>query len=167
MAKTISFGLSVREVRNAKKQLEEYKEEFMLRVNEFTEELVLRGVEIAELNITGFDAVFSSELLNSINFEAGNVITDGASWIIYTDCEWAKYVEFGTGVVGSENPHPDTSIGNWKYDTNNHGEAGWNYYKDGEWHYTKGMPSRPFMYQTGIELAEIVTEVAREVFSSD
>ena len=167
MAKTISFGLSAREVRNVKKQLKEYKEEFMLKVNKFAEALVLRGVEIAELNIAGFDAVFSSELLSSIDFEAGDVITDGSRWIIYTDCEWAKYVEFGTGVIGNENPHPDTSLGNWKYDANNHGEAGWSYYKDGEWHHTKGMPSRPFMYETGIELADVVIETAKEVFNSD
>ena len=167
MSKTISFGLSAREIRSAKQQLEEYKEDFMLKVKTFAETLALRGVEIAETNLAGLDAVFSSELLSSIAFEAGDVITNGSQWIVYTNCEWAKYVEFGTGIIGSENPHPDTSLGDWKYDINNHGEAGWFYKKDEVWHHTQGMPSRPFMYDTGIELSEIVIEVAKEVFNND
>ena len=167
MSKRISFGLSVREIRNAKKELEKYKNEFMAKVEKFVEELAIKGVEIAEMNVAGFDAVFSGELMSSIDFEAGDVITDGSRWIIYTDCEWAKYVEFGTGIVGSENPHPDTSLASWRYDINNHGENGWSYYKDGKWNHTQGMPSRPFMYESSIELADVVIETAREVFSSD
>ena len=74
-------------------------------------------------------------------------------------------MEFGTGVVGQESPHPDTSIVGWKYDMNQHGDMGWYYFKDGEWHWTKGMPSRPFLYQTGMDLRERIEEIAREVFA--
>lgn len=43
---------------------------------------------------------------------------------------------------------------------------GWYYFKDGDWHWTKGMPSRPFMYQTGMDLRARIESVAREVFTS-
>ena len=104
-----------------------------------------------------------------MDFEPGDIVSNGASYYIYTACPWAKFVEFGTGIVGSENSHPDTSIVGWKYDTNNHGEKGWHYFKDGAWHWTQGMPSRPFMYNTASELRSMntIADIAREVFGSD
>lgn len=113
-----------------------------------------------------FPAVYTGELLNSIQSEPGAMISNGSQWIIYTGCEWAPFVEFGTGIIGSGNPHPDPGLANWKYDVNGHGEAGWHYYKDGGWHWTKGMPSRPFMYETGRDLRKIVPKIAKEVFGS-
>ena len=49
------------------------------------------------------------------------------------------------------------------------GEKGWFYFKNGEWHWTKGMPSRPFMYNTASELRNIetITRIARRVFGDD
>lgn len=59
--------------------------------------------------------------------------------------EYAMYVEFGTGVVGSENPHPHA----WEYDINEHGADGWTYIgKDGKRHWTAGQRSHPVMYNT-------------------
>ena len=39
--------------------------------------------------------------------------------------------EMGTGIVGSNNPHPnpDGPFKSWKYDVNEHGEKGWRYPK--------------------------------------
>lgn len=42
--------------------------------------------------------------------------------------------EYGTGIVGQENPKQ----GAWAYNVNNH-ENGWIYFKDGSFHFTKGM----------------------------
>lgn len=46
---------------------------------------------------------------------------------------------------------------------------GWHYFKDGAWHWTQGMPSRPFMYNTASELRSMntIADIAREVFGSD
>lgn len=83
------------------------------------------------------------------------------------------YVEFGTGIVGSENQHPALESGEakWGYDIKGHGESGWWYpAKEGNWRnpytfrgengnllaWTKGMPSRPFMYDTMLWLKEQV-----------
>lgn len=57
--------------------------------------------------------------------------------------------EMGTGIVGSNNPHPnpDGSFKSWKYDVNEHGEKGWVYPKeDGTYGWTKGLPSRHMFY---------------------
>ena len=57
--------------------------------------------------------------------------------------------EMGTGIVGSNNPHPnpDGPFKSWKYDVNEHGEKGWRYpKKDGTYGWTKGLPSRHMFY---------------------
>ena len=104
-----------------------------------------------------------------MQLEQGDIIYNGATYVIYTDCPWAAYVEFGTGVVGEKSPHPNKSMAGWKYDVNSHGEAGWYYFKDGEWHWTNGMISRPFMYETGQQLRNmgVISRIAKEVFGSD
>ena len=160
-------GLSAKGFRNLARQIRKYRESLPDKCEEFTYRLAEEGVAIAQLKILGFDAVISGELLNSMSLEPGDIVSNGSSYFIYTDCEWAKFVEFGTGIVGSESPHPDAQ--GWKYDVNEHGEKGWFYFKDGEWHWTKGMPSRPFMYETAQELKDmsIIYHIAKDVFSSD
>ena len=57
--------------------------------------------------------------------------------------------EMGTGIVGSNNPHPnpDGPFKSWSYDVNEHGEKGWKYPKeDGTYGWTKGLPSRHMFY---------------------
>lgn len=164
MSKRIKFGLSSYEVNQVIKEVHQYKQELIHKVEDFTHRLADNGVVLSRVKIMQFPAVYTGELLNSINNKPGSVIKYGSEWIVYTGCSWAPYVEFGTGIVGSKNPHPDTSLEGWKYDINDHGDSGWYYYKDGEWHYTKGMPSRPFMYDTARDLSKIISKVAREVF---
>ena len=43
------------------------------------------------------------------------------------------------------------------------------YFKDGKRHWTKGMPSRPFMYETAQYLRDmsVISHIAKEVFGSD
>ena len=57
--------------------------------------------------------------------------------------------EMGTGIVGSDNPHPnpDGPFKSWKYDVNEHGEKGWKYPKeDGTYGWTRGLPSMHMFY---------------------
>lgn len=163
--KTITISsLSVSEMRKAQKELQDYQKDLTKKCEEFVRRLAEKGVEIAKMKIADYDAIYTGELLASINSEQGAVIQNGAQWIVYTNCPWAKFVEFGTGIVGERSPHPNTSIVGWKYDVNEHGEKGWFYFRDGEWHWTKGMPSRPFMFETAMELRQEIVKVAKEVF---
>lgn len=164
MAKHIKATLSQSSLRKAQQEIQRYRQELIQKTQTFVQRLADEGVILAKVKISQYPAVHTGELLNSIMDEPGAVITNGSQWIIYTGCEWAQFVEFGTGITGSQNPHPDTGIANWKYDVNEHGDTGWWYYKEGEWHWTKGMPSRPFMYETAKDLADLVPKIAKEVF---
>jgi len=85
------------------------------------------------------------------------------------------YVEFGTGIKGLANPHPAIASGQvfWAYDQKGRGKKGWWYpVKEGNYKnpitwtddegtlraWTKGMPSRPFMYDTMVWLLDRVGE---------
>jgi len=166
MSKSISFGLSVSEIENAIKEVRAYQNDITYKCQIFAERLAQVGVEIARVNVANLDAIYSGELLQSIRSEYAGTVKDGATWLIVTDCNYAAYVEFGTGVMGAGAPHPNTSVVGWKYDINEHGDMGWYYYKDGAWHWTKGMKSRPFMYDTTVALNEKIESIAREVFHS-
>ena len=166
MSKQINFTYdSLSSIDAAIKEMQAYQEQLTNKCRILAQRVAEIGVEIARVNIADFDAIYSGELFSSIRAEYSGSVPDGASWLVITDCPWAAYVEFGTGIVGQESPHPDTSIVGWKYDVNQHGDMGWDYFKDGEWHWTKGMPSRPFLYQTGMDLRERIEEIAREVFA--
>jgi len=165
LSKIISFGLSVSEITKAIKKVENYKVELNYKVKILAERLAEEGVFIARVNIAEEGAIYSSELMSSLKTEYQGSTKDGATWVVYTDCEYAKFVEFGFGIIGSQNPHPMTSLVSWKYDINEHGEKGWFYKKNGQWFWSKGQPSKPFMWETAIELRKRVNAIAREVFA--
>ena len=82
----------------------------------------------------------------------------------YTDLFYAKYVEFGTGIVGSKESHPAYSQKGWRYDINSHGEAGWKYpKKDGTYGWTRGQVAQKFVYQAVLDLERDYIEIAKNV----
>lgn len=119
------------------------------------EELAERLVDKVRENLSAY-GLGDSKLITNIDVE---ILDSGISISIGSD--YAIFVEYGTGIVGSQNPHPKLDTIGWIYDVNQHGEKGWYYptiesdpnpYKimiNGQLYaWTKGMPSRPFMYET-------------------
>lgn len=138
--------LTTRSIEDAIREVKEYKRKLNDRVKALIRELVDKGVEIAKAQVRDLGAVYTGQLEESIT---GFFDEETGLGIIRTDCPYAIYVEFGTGVVGERNPHPEPIEG-WQYDVNEHGDKGWWYFneRDQKWHWTKGMVSRPFMYNT-------------------
>ena len=171
MATTIRFTLfSAKEIEKAKQQLIEYQDDLNEKLDLFVQKLCEKGVEIAKEKVSVHDAIDTGELLNSIDLREGDIIKNGSQWFIYTDCDYAKFIEFGTGVVGENSPYPTDIPMEWNYASGTHifttkdGRVGWRYFKDGSWHFTEGQPSKPFLYETALELREQILEVAKEVF---
>lgn len=161
MSKKIIFGLSTKEINRAIRELEQYKKELNRKTSLLIEALTDRGVEIAKAQIRELGAVYTGELEESIMGYFNPTVQVG---IIRAGAPYAIYVEFGTGVVGAGSPHPAPA--GWRYDVNNHGEAGWWYFndRDQKWHWTKGIESRPFMYNTVQILERESVRIAKEVF---
>ena len=159
--KVISFSLDEKEINRAIRELKQYKKSFLEKCDRLVKALTDEGANIAKIQIKMLDAVYTHELMNSIE---GYFSSTSHVGIIKAGAYYAAYVEFGTGVVGSQSPHPDPQ--GWQYDVNGHGDKGWVYYDDegGKFRWTKGFKSRPFMYNTARELEKVCKEIAEEVF---
>lgn len=101
----------------------------------------------------------STELLPII--EENGVISGG----IHTTDPIDTYREFGTGIVGSEKPHPDVMSG-WIYDVNEHGKKGWIYPKgDGSFGWTAGLPAEKKFYEAIRRMEDSLPKVSKDEFS--
>lgn len=160
------MDLSVDSIDRAIKELEKYKQDLNKKVSLLVQALTDRGVEIAKAQVVEVDpsAFYTGALEESIT---GYYSPSTNVGIIKTDLHYAVFVEFGTGVVGSRNSHPKAGELGYRYDVNEHGDEGWWYYndRDQKWHWTKGFKSRPFMYNTVLQLERECTNIAREVFN--
>lgn len=181
MAKTISFGLSVREVQAAIKELKAYQNDLNRKCEELCRRLADEGIQIAQSHIgsSGFGKYI--HLDSEITPEKA-----GCKAIFYMEdttkikSEWqtkegvrsaeispALMIEFGSGLK-AENPANIPGVGTGTFPGGKHGnEPGW-YYMDleGNWHYSTGVSPKMPMYYAGKELREKVVAIAKNVFSS-
>ena len=186
--KPLKSDLSVRGIQNLRKQLVYYKNNILQqKVDLLAKRLAEKGVAIAQTNIATYDAIFTGELISSIEARYGGSTKGTAVFYVVADSEHAVWVEFGTGQMGLENPYPYPFPEGveWNYNTGKKiqkatediyvkdysepyikkGDYFWVYIgEDGKLHISKGMPSRPFMYETAVELMTEIVKTAKEVF---
>lgn len=181
MPTKISFGLSVREVQNAIKEIKSYQGELNRKCEELCRRLTAEGIQIAQSHIgsSGFGKYI----------HIGSEITSqqaGCKAVLYMEdttkikSEWQTkegvrsaevspclMIEFGSGQK-AENPAKILGVGSGTFPGGTHGnEPGW-YYMDleGNWHYSTGISPKMPMYYAGKELREKVLAIAREVFTT-
>lgn len=180
MAKTILFGLSVREVQNAIKELRQYQSDLNRKCEELCRRLTQDGILIAKAHIgsSGFGKYI----------HIGSEITPqqaGCKSILYMEdaskikSEWRTkegtksatispmlMLEFGSGLK-AQNPSGVSGVGTGTFPGQTHAEnpEGW-YYMDleGNWHHSTGVSAKMPMYFAGKELREKVVAIAKEVF---
>lgn len=135
--------LSKKSLEEAKKFLNKYKEAYSKGIDNAvkyaTEMMYNKVLEYCYAN--GI-----SNHISQIKWEYDDNTKTGRVW---TNDMVIIFNEMGTGMVGSNNPHPnpDGPFKSWKYDVNEHGEKGWVYPKeDGTYGWTKGLPSRHMFY---------------------
>lgn len=176
MAKRVfKTDLSVKKIEQLKKDLLNYKNNTLQqKVDLLAKRLADKGVDIAQMNVARLDAIFTGELINSIHTRYGGSAKGTAIFYVVADSHHAVWVEFGTGQLGLEGgyPYPFPEGIDWQYNTGktifeiSPGQYGWFYPgNDGQWYFTQGMPSRPFMYEAYLELMNLVVKTALEVFA--
>lgn len=156
----------------SKSEMEDLKEKFQQKKKRLDDRaivtaLVEEGKEIVVQELKGYDFPYGKgELENSPDIE---IEKSGKKGYIFIPehVKHGAFVEYGTGVKGLNSPHPNPPEG-WIYDVNEHGEEGWWYRgDDGELHWTQGMPSRPFMYDSAKELRKRAKDIVKGVISDD
>lgn len=155
----ITLSLNSKSIDAAIKEVTAYRKKVQDAATMLVHQLTEQGVSLAQLSVVDMNALDSGELMNSIDSRyQGNV------GFIVAGAAHAAFVEFGTGITGKNNPHPEVAIAGWRYDVNEHGTLGWWYPRgDGTFGWTRGMPSRPFMYKTAQMLRQFVVPIAKEV----
>ncbi len=90
----------------------------------------------------------------------GNVAKAGIRSTNETDA----FPEFGTGIVGSQNPHVAEALelAGWKYDVNEHGEKGWVYPTEDGYRWTKGQPASKKFWNALQKANEMFPEIGKE-----
>lgn len=176
----IVIKLNEKSIDNAIKGLSAYRDSLKARTNKLINDLAVEGGKVA-IAIVAESAYYSFkgivEGIKAVSIGEGKAV-------VVSEAPQSMFFEFGTGIVGERNRYPDQkilAILGWKYDVNSHGELGWWYptdesdgnpYKwtspEGQLYaWTKGMPSRPYMYETAQVLRTIVVDRAKEVFRYD
>lgn len=159
---TIKVDLSASSIDRALQELEAYQKKIEKLGENVVKRLTEDGKKTAQDIAMYMNAYDTGELVSGIVSD----YSDGKGYI-RTTAPHSAYVEFGTGVVGSGSPHPQASE-YWAYDVNEHGVKGWFYIgRDGKRHWTNGMPSRPFMYDTAQTLRESVQYVVEDELNHD
>lgn len=186
--KTISMNcLSQSSIQNTIKQLRDYQNSLAYKCQMVAQKLAEKGVEIARVQIADLDAIFNQDLIKSIHSEYVGSVKGGGVWAVVAGTDHAMFVEFGTGIVGKQSPYPGKLPDGvtWNYASGKTirqamqdisingdtfvkaGEYYWTYIgDDGKLHITKGMPSRPFMYYTSLQLMKLVEKTVKEVFKN-
>ena len=174
--KVISMTLSQKSIQNAIEELRSYQNSLEYKCRRLAEKLAEKGVEIAQTYVASLDAIFTYELNSSIHAEHVKDVKGGGVYAVVAGTDHALFVEFGTGIVGQQSPYPGKLPDGvtWEYASGKtirqlaDGRYGWFYRDDnGQWWFTEGMPSRPFMYYTANELRDLIVETAKEVFAGD
>lgn len=172
MKKTIiSLGLSEREIDKAIKELEQYKQELILKTALLREKVADR---IAELARSGFNGAVVDDMLKGgvktaqVTVSLSNA--DDVSLVI-ANGEDAVWVEFGAGVYhngsAGASPHPKGSelgftIGG--YGKGMGKKEVWGYYEGDELRLTYGTPAIMPMYNAVKTVCDEITDIAREGF---
>lgn len=176
--KTIDMELSTQSINRAIKEIESFRKQLVNCCDELVKTLVAEGIVVAQMNVMSMNAVYTGKLEDSID---GVFFPEDHLGVIFTKVPYAIFVEYGTGIVGAQNAHPGINDEDWKdpvamkdgklyleYDSGNHGEDGWVYYcttdNNKRFRWTKGMPSRPFMYNTYKWLHENAERLAGTAF---
>lgn len=174
--KRISFGLSTKSVQRAIGELRAYKKWTQEKCDKLAFELAKRGTFLIRMKIAGYDAIDTGALIGAVSYP---VQIEPGKYRITLRVDngrgdnYALYVEYGTGIEGFEQKHPEAGDVGWKYGVGKHifntedGRVGWIYpTKDGSYRFTEGQPARPFWHDAAKELPEYIYEAVRTVFGN-
>ena len=141
--KDISISLDPSSIESAIRQVEEIRNRIQPAMMHLIDKLTEKGVEVARAELIFFEppAYYTGELSGSLKSIPAK---DGTGYVV-TDCEYAIYVEYGTG--WGFNAANEEGIGRIGKPIH---QYGWYYFnkKDGKRHFTDGMAFRPFMHNT-------------------
>lgn len=160
----LSISLSERSVDDAIAQLNGYLESLEAKTDALCARVAEECADAARANVP----VDTGWLLSGISVEKKG----DASYEVVSEGEYAAFVEFGTGVVGLDDPYKGELPEGYKYNNGKKSKAhdpldpeAWYYYdRYGVRKRTKGHKPQPYMLDSAEYARASVMDAAREVF---
>jgi len=161
--RVIRFELSPEGIDKAIEEIERFKIDMLKAMAEVINALGLRAYGTATLTLESNAKVVSSELIDSLAM-SDKATFDNRVFFVRTDCEYAVFVEYGTGIKGAE--HPEASRVGWEKNQKGKGEAGWPFFSEafGEWYTTHGQGATPFMYNAKMTVKNEAEKYVATIF---
>lgn len=181
MSRKIGFGLSVKEINAAIKELNQYKSDLNHKCQEFCVRLCELGIKTAVVNTGKYGdfITFSIETSDSgSGFKsimiASNTGLIRSEWrtkdgVKTADISPILMAEFGSGLKANNPKADEFSMGTGTFPGQTHAEnpEGWWWMDlDGEWHHSLGYEPTMPVYKASAEMAQNIERIAREVFGS-
>ena len=168
MAKKITFGLSVREVDEAIRQLKEYRESLNRKCQTLVDRLIQEGITVSNATL---GSVTQSDLAGKgqISVESGSS-GEVVSATLVLSGEKVLFIEFGAGAYYLPPDHPQAGefgYGSGTYPDQTHvpKPGFWFYYDDaGQKKFSRGNPAYMPMYQSAQAMRLQLTSLAKEIF---
>ena len=171
--KAITVELDPHSIENAINDIRAYEKEVKQKSMMLVQRLLDYGTNIARIKIVELGAVDTGDLLSGVSGYFSPLLNAG---FVRVTSDHAAFVEFGTGVSLDNTLHPNAEYlarAAWAYGsgskifTTKDGKVGWIYpTDDGGFKFTEGQSSRPFMYETALELQRVFPNLVKAVFSS-
>ena len=170
--KVIRFGLNTKDINRAIRELQEFKQDFLEKVDTYRKRI---AEEIAvNASMLFANSVVDDVIQGSPRRPDVQVTVDerGGISVVVANGEDAVWCEFGAGVyhngsVGSS-PNPfgtDLGLTIGSYGKGHGKQSAWGYYdEDGNLVITRGTPASMPMYNAVQEVARKSVEIARRVF---
>ena len=176
MAKTIEVELSVKGIKDLKKQLLNYKSSLQTKCEEYVTALANLGVNVAQTSINesplGKYVTLTTDILSSKMGCSAILIAVGEVKQAegYEDFNTLLAIEFGAGIHHNPIPNPKAELfglGVGTFPGQTHAfEDGWWYWdeKAQEWRYTQGVKATMPMYKADMEIIQQCRKLAQEIF---
>ena len=164
----VAFDLSPEDIDRAISEIERFSSDFIKACDELIKQLTRMAKDTALdwLSIL-VEEPRTKELEKSVaNGEKFDPRT--RTGILRTECPYAAFVEFGTGIEGKNSPHPVAEEFGWKHDYKEHGDEGWYYYNpnDAKVHWTRGQPAKPFMFRAAMTVWLRAKDMTVHIFTA-
>ena len=101
---SINMTLDAKSIDNAIREIRHIQEQLVEAMNDLIRKLADEGVKEAKAQVAAMDAVDTGELERSIY---GYYDPESRIGYVIAGAAHAFYVEYGTGPVGEDNPHPE------------------------------------------------------------
>lgn len=145
------------ELKEYQKKVERAPARIVENLADFGENQIQRGIQ----GITDKDGNYLAKAGSYVFGDAG---------LAYMEGDQSAYLEYGTGVVGKNSPHPQANETGWQYNTGktiNPKTGDWSYWDavKGKHVYTKGIPAQMPVFNAALEMRKQVVKAAKEALN--